>query len=181
MRHNLNLTICLAVAALLLPLPMAAETSPKVHPVSIGMVNSPKGLGISMDIGPSEFHSIAVTADLTEIISGKSSVPGFKLTYHYNMPFFTGKTDSGYRYSLYAGPGIAQGYVRGVDNRLGYMAGVSGAVGGRIGLQKRITIAIEFQGELALIFKNRHNSCMSLYTAGIRHCYYPFIRIQYSL
>jgi len=147
--------------------------------VSIGATNSFRGIGISADIGTYDFHSISLTADLTNIVNGKVSTPGLRMTYHYDMALRSGKTPAGYNYIIYAGPGIAQGYVRSLDKRKGYMAGLSGAAGAKVFLGRSISMSVEFQADAALIFKNKYIHHMSLYKAGIIHSYLPYLRIQY--
>lgn len=147
--------------------------------VSLGATNSFRGIGLCADIGTKDFHSIALVADLTDIVNGKASTPGIRISYHYDMCLRSGKTRAGYNYLVYAGPGIAQGYVRSLDNRKGYMAGVSGAAGVKLFMGRNISISTEFQADAALIFKNRYTKYMSLYKAGFRHSYIPYVRIQY--
>ena len=148
--------------------------------VSAGTVHSIQGVGFCAEFGRRDFHSFALTADLLDILNGNASTPGLKFTYHYNMQFLSKQTRSGYSYCIYAGPGLAQGYVRSLDGHLGYMSGISGDVGGRVLLGRSVALSIEFQGDIALIFKNRYISNMSLYTSGLRHSYIPYLRIQYS-
>lgn len=147
--------------------------------ISFGTVNSFRGIGFCTDIGTEDFHAVSIISDLTEILNGRSSMPGLRLTYHYDMTVCSGETKSGYPYIIYAGPGIAQGYVKTLDNRRGYMAGLSGAAGGKVLLARNISVSAEFQADAALIFKNRHTQYMSFYETGLRHCYIPYIRIQY--
>ena len=172
--------ISLASALLMLPCALSASPVPEGDCVrAAGTIHSVQGVGLCADFGSGEFHSIAFTADLIDILNGRASTPGLKCTYHYNMPFLCRETRSGYTYCIYAGPGIAQGYVRNLDGHPGYMAGISGDIGGRIMLGHNIMLSLEFQGDLALLFKNRNISNMSLYTNGLRHSYYPYLRIQY--
>lgn len=149
--------------------------------VSIGATNSFRGIGICADIctATSDFHSVSVTADLTNIVNGKVSTPGMRITYHYDMKLAGGTTPAGYGYMIYAGPGIAQGYLRSLDSRKGYMAGLSGAAGGKVYLGRSISISAECQADAALIFKNKYIHHMSLYKEGIIHSFIPYIRIQY--
>lgn len=149
------------------------------HQVSFGTSNSFRGIGLCVDIGTYDFHSLSVTADLTNIINGQVSTPGMRITYHYNMAIRSGKTPAGYHYLLYAGPGIAQGYVRSLDKRKGYMAGLSGAAGAKVFLGRSISLSTEFQLDAALIFKNKYIHHMSLYKEGMIHSFLPYVRIQY--
>lgn len=174
------LMLCPATVRAYSPLPDGPVSAQlRNHTVSLGIINSFKGVGLCMEVGSHDFHSVCVSADLVDIINGKASTPGFKTTYHYNLSIKEGKTRNGYPYTVYAGPGATFGYVRSLDNRLGFMTGVSGAAGARISVMHNISIALEFQGDAALIFKNRFNQNMSLYTAGFRYIYIPYVRISY--
>ena len=147
--------------------------------ISLGTIHSFRGIGFCTQIGSGDFHSVAVVAYLTDIINGKASTPGVRITYHYDMTIHDGTTRQGYPYRIYAGPGIAQGYVRSLDSRKGYMAGLSGAAGVLAELGRNVSLSAEFQADAALIFKNRYTQYMSLYKAGFKHSYIPYIRIQY--
>lgn len=147
--------------------------------ISLGTIHSFRGIGFCTQIGAGDFHSVAVAADLTDIINGKASTPGVRISYHYDMTVHDGTTRQGYSFRIYAGPGIAQGYVRSLDNRKGYMAGLSGAAGATLDMGRNISLSAEFQADAALIFKNRYTQYMSLYEAGFKHSYIPYIRIQY--
>ena len=145
---------------------------------ALGTTHSLKGVGFCADFDhdPTCFSSVAVTADLIDILDGKSSTPGIKLTYHYNLVC---KSWADGKYSLYAGPGLMTGYVRDLNNHFGLAGGISGDAGLRVRCQKRFFVAVELQADLALQFKNRYRPDMSVFTAGYRHSYYPHVRIEY--
>ena len=145
---------------------------------ALGSTHSARGVGICADL-PGEtgaFSSLALTADLIDILNGTASTPGIKATYHYNL---IGKEWKDGKYQLYAGPGLTAGRVRDTSNHFGLMAGLSGDAGFRVRCLHSMLVSIEFQADFALQFKNRFNPDMSLYSAGYRHSYLPYIRIQY--
>ena len=147
---------------------------------SAGLVSSPKGVGLCMDLwyDGETFTSLSFTSDLIDILNGESSTPGGKSTIHYNFIFDRFKDG---RIDLYAGPGLAAGYVRNTtDNKYGIMAGVSCDAGLRIKCLHSIVLSFELQADFALIFKNRRNPDMALYKAGFLNSYYPHVRIQYA-
>lgn len=147
-------------------------------PFAAGMTHSLKGVGFCADFvhDDASFSAVALTADLIDILDGTSSTPGLKLTYHYNLVC---KTWENGKYTFYAGPGVMTGYVRDLQNHFGLAGGISGDVGLRVRCRKNFLVAVEFQGDLALQFKNRYRPDMSVFTAGYRHSYYPHVRIEY--
>ena len=146
--------------------------------VAVGTTHSLKGVGVCADFDhdASCFRSVALTADLIDILDGKSSTPGLKLTYHYNLVFQSWAEG---KYALYAGPGLMTGYVRDLNNHFGLAGGISGDAGFRVRCRNRFLVALEFQADLALQFKNRYRPDMSVFSAGYRHSYYPHVRIEY--
>ena len=143
-----------------------------------GTTHSLKGVGFCADIDhvDNSFSSLALTADLIDILDGTSSTPGLKLTYHYN---FVCKRWADGKYELYAGPGVMTGYVRDLQNHFGLAGGISADTGLRVRCRKHILVAVELQADLALQFKNRYRPDMSVFRAGYRHSYYPHVRIEY--
>lgn len=155
--------------------PFRPDTEGKL---SVGTIHSIKGVGLCADIqhGEEAFSSMALTADLIDIVDGRSSTPGQKFTYHYNV--LLSSPDDG-ALLFYAGPGVTAGHVRNIDNNFGYMAGMSVDGGARLECMSSIVLSLELQVDFGLIFKNRNIPDMSLYKAGFRHSYYPHLRIQY--
>lgn len=152
--------------------------SDRVKDFALGSIHSPKGVGLCADLDHESgaFDSFSLTADLIDILDGKSSTPGVKATYHHNLVL---KDWAEGKYELYAGPGIALGRVRDMHNHFGMMAGLSGDAGLRVHCFHSIMVSLEWQVDFALQFKNRFNPDMSLYSAGFRHSYYPHLRLQY--
>lgn len=156
----------------------AASRRGEGREVSVGGIQSIRGAGFCADFfhGPDAFSSLALTADLVEILEGNASSPGLKATYHHNLIL---KRWGGDKYTLYAGPGLTAGHVRDLRNHLGWMAGLSGDAGLRVRCLHSITVSLEWQADFALQFKNRYKQDLSLYRAGIARSYHPYLRIQY--
>jgi len=70
--------------------------------------------------------------------------------------------------------------VRNTDNRFGLMGGISGNTGLRVSCLKSIVLAVEFQADFSLLFKNKYWPDMSLYRAGFTKSYLPHLRLEYS-
>jgi len=145
---------------------------------ALGSIHSPKGVGLcaSFRQDPGTFGTLDLTADLIDILDGTSSTPGIKFAYHYNLVL---KSWGGDKYVFYAGPGLTAGRVRDTHNHLGLMAGLSGAAGLSVRCLHSMLVSVEWQADFALQFKNRYHPDMSLYTAGFRLPYLPYVRIQY--
>ncbi len=150
----------------------------RVKDFALGSIHSPKGVGVCADLDHESgaFASFSLTADLIDILDGRSSTPGIKATYHHNAVL---KDWADGKYELYMGPGLTAGRVRDMHNHFGLMAGLSGDAGLRVHCNHSILVSIEWQVDFALQFKNRFNPNMSLYSAGFQHSYYPHLRIQY--
>lgn len=146
---------------------------------SLGTTHSLKGVGICADWGhdPNAFSAFAFTADLIDILTGISSTPGLKFTYHYNSVL--SNMEDG-KYVVYAGPGLTGGHVRNTDNHSGFMGGISFDAGLRVRCLRSVVVSVELQADLSLIFKNKFNPAMSLYKAGFEQSYFPHVRIQYE-
>lgn len=177
-KPELSFRLMALAVLLLLPQGLFGAAPEKGCSFALGAIQSPKGVGICADFyrDASSFRSLALTADLIDILDGSASTPGVKLTYYLNMVL---KDWSEGKYACYAGPGLMAGYVRDLNNHLGFAGGVSGDIGFRAHCLKGITLSLEFQVDFALQFKNRYTD-MSLYRAGYSHSYFPLLRIQYS-
>lgn len=170
-------SLCWMILALCLALPASLSASGRNGGFAMGGIQSPKGVGFSAEFmhDAESFSAFSLTADLLDIISGVSSSPGIKLTYHYNL---IGKTWDDGKYSLYAGPGLTTGYVRNLGNHSGFMGGLSCDAGLRVRFMRSILLSLEFQADLALHSKRLPD--LALYKAGFIHSYYPHLRIQYA-
>ena len=165
------------ILALCLALPASLSASGRNGGFAMGGIQSPKGVGFCAEFAhdTESFGAFSLTADLLDIISGVSSSPGVKLTYHYNL---IGKTWNDGKFTLYAGPGLAAGYVRNLGNHFGFMGGLSGDAGLRVRCLHSILLSLEFQADFGLHCKKLPD--LSLYRAGYMHSYYPHLRIQYA-
>jgi len=155
----------------------ATERNPR-RDFALGSIHSPKGVGAcsSFKHESGAFGTLDLTADLIDILDGTSSTPGIKAAYHYNLVL---KSWAEGKYELYAGPGLTAGWVRDTHNHVGLMGGLSGDAGLRVHCLHSMLISVEWQVDFALQFKNRYNPDMSLYAAGFRLPYIPYVRIQY--
>ena len=159
------------------------SASGKGRGFSIGGTAAFQGIGFSAEIpdrSGAAFHSMTLTDDMIFVLVGEASFPGIKGTWHYNIPFKSGVSRYGHRYDFYAGPGITAGYVRNRDNRRGLMSGVTVDAGFRILLDKSTVISLEFQADMALIFKNKDNPNLSLYESGYAFSYLPHLKIMHK-
>ena len=177
-RPNLTPLFQALLVILLLAQGSAAASSRNGREWALGGTQSPKGVGVCMDFVHERgaFHSLDLTADLIDILDGRASTPGVKLCFRHNIVF---KDWEDGRYACYAGPGLMAGYVRDMNNHFGFAGGLSADLGFRFHCARGLTLAVEWQADFALQFKNRYRPNMSLYEAGYRHSYYPHVRILY--
>lgn len=151
---------------------------------SAGIFQSPKGIGVSADLFSSteHFDTFTLTMDLQCILSGKSSTPGIKLTYNYNKPIKEIKSGNGEPVIFYAGPGIACGYLRDTNSRIGLMCGISADAGCMVFYESRLSLCVEFSVELGFHLREDSRvgvSDFKFYEAGLTRAYLPQIKIQY--
>lgn len=86
-------------------------------------------------VGDSVFVDVNAGLDFSELLDGKASAPGCKARLSYNFLFFRKQYGSG-SLSLYAGPGIALGYVRN-KGEFGPMLGICGRFGFEFNFESR--------------------------------------------
>ncbi len=177
-KPGLLLRLWALTVVLLLPQELLAVSPAGRRSFALGGIQSPRGAGLSAEFvrDASSFRSLALTADLIDILDGQASTPGIKLTYHFNLVM---KDWCEGKYAFYAGPGLMAGYVRDLDHHLGFAGGVSGDAGFRALCLKGISVSVEWQADFALQFKNRYRPDISLYGAGYTRSYLPYVRIQY--
>ena len=179
-KPDLPLRLWALLAVLLLPQGLSAASPGKGGgTVSLGVTQSLRGAGLSVDFvrDATTVRSLALTADLIDILDGLASTPGLRLTYHHNIVLKD--WDEG-KYAVYAGPGLMAGYVRDLSHHLGFAGGMSGDVGLRVHCLKGFSVSVEWQADFALQFKDRYRQDISLYSAGYSQSYLPYVRIQLS-
>ena len=177
----LGLALCLTFF-----LPSASLKAQTTEPLtaSAGTWHSPKGFGATADIYyvNDHFSSFSLSVDLEGILSGKSSTPGTKFRYNYNLPLKMLKTGHGDHVLIYAGPGAALGYVRDTNSRIGLMGGLAADIGCIVFLASKVSLSLEFGGELAFHLRedNRYGvKDFKFYEAGVARIYLPQLRLQY--
>ena len=158
-----------AVAALCLAVllagagPMYADSP--THSASYGTFYSPVTAGISFTgkVEHKGFHSLQAALQLTDILDGKTSSPGYCLSYHRNFVIGASELRTGYPLRLYCGPGVKAGYVREKGGRRGTMLGVSAAFGGRVYMLDGFCLTLEWQLSPAFLIHRDSGSEMSSY------------------
>ena len=147
---------------------------------SIGGVFSPKAVGFNaLFLRPNKhFSSFDLTVDMSGLTEGDSVKPGIKAAFHHDIPLFE-RDCNGFPLCIYAGPGVVAGYVHDkVSLKYGFMAGLSCNAGVRFGMWHHVTIAVEWQLDLAFILEGE--STVSIYKAGLTHSYWPFLNLSYE-
>lgn len=147
-----------------------------------GLVNSPDHLGITVRTPANDgiFNTFTLTAEMRNVLSGRETAPGVKFIFQHNRAIAGGMMGGQYPWMLYAGPGVTCGYVRDLSPVYGLMAGVCGNIGIRTGFMNNLSLAAEFQGDIAFIIRDISNPSMSMYRTGVYRCWIPVLRIAYA-
>ena len=100
-----------------------------------GILNSPKGFGISLGIQQSDrrvYNTVSLTADLDGILNGTENTPGVKFTWLHQNQLRGGVIREDVDYSFYLGGGFTTGWVRdhgAPDRNHGPILGLAAGVG----------------------------------------------------
>ena len=153
-----------------------------------GILNSPKGFGISMGIQQEDrrvYNTVSLTADLEGILDGSETRPGVKFTWLHQNQIRGGviREDIGYRF--YLGGGFTTGYVRdhGAPGRnMGPILGMAAGAGVLFLFQNNIDVALSFTGEFG--FQLREDETfgtldLSWYANGVYKAPVPQLTIYY--
>lgn len=147
-----------------------------------GLVNSPDHLGITVRTPANDgiFNTFTLTAEMKNVLSGRESAPGVKFIFQHNRAIAGGMMGGQYLWMLYAGPGVTCGYVRDLSPIYGFMTGVCGNIGICAGFMNNLSVAVEFQGDIAFIIRDMSNPSMSMYRTGVYRCWIPVLKIAYA-
>lgn len=163
------------------------------QPASVGVYNSLKGIGATLEIphGESEFTSIVAFTEIYGIPTGRCDSPGFKARYSHNFIFKTYEQEATI-FMLYAGPGVTAGYMRDfelgrrIDKTLtlthnpGLMAALCGSLGCRFSFESRIALDLSFTADLGIHARQNeelHNIDVRMYRNGLMQAFYPELSI----
>ena len=174
------------IAAVLIMFPVASSAQSRVE--RIGIVNSPKGFGISLGLKQNDrgiYNTLNLTADLEGILDATEDTPGIKLSYIHENILKSGtiREDVGYR--LYIGGGFSAGFVKDhgpADRNHGAMLGMSAGAGVIFLFPGRIDIAISLTGEFGLHLRtdeNYGNLDLAWYENGVIKAPIPQITLYY--
>lgn len=109
------------------------------------------GIGISLQkytLSRSAFHDITIAADLQDVLTGQSRLPGVRISYTMDYVLATASTDT-FTLRWFAGPGFTAGYVRDMKSGFGIMAGICGNAGAEFSFRVPVCISISFTPCLA--------------------------------
>ena len=159
----------------------------KLHHVEIGTMHSPKSLGFTVELPDYDYNAsdfFSLLADMHGLWDGTRPMPGIKMSYIRNVTLTEFRLDDCIEASLYSGPGIILGFVRDSDKPFGFMGGLTGDIGLRLFFPNRVVVYFEFGMDIGLfISRNQYISGldMTYYQSGLKNCFYPQLRIAYSL
>lgn len=128
------------------------------------------GIGLSIQKytrSLSSFHDISIAADLQDVLTGQSRIPGVRLSYTMDYVLGTARTDT-FTLRWFAGPGFTAGYVRDMRKGFGIMAGICGSAGAEFSFSVPVCISISFTPSLATHISYRSEiPNLDLYRSGI--------------
>lgn len=129
--------------------------------------------------GDSVFVDINAGVDFSELLGGKASVPGCKARISYNFLFFRRYYESG-SLLLYAGPGIAVGYVRNKGD-FGPMLGICGRFGLEFNFESRpVVFSIDMIPVLPIHMRSSgRESSLDFFRNGLLLSLSPVLGIRY--
>lgn len=153
-----------------------------------GILNSPKGFGVSLGIQQSDrrvYNTVSLTADMDGILNGIEDTPGVKFTWLHQNQLRGGVIREDIDYRFYLGGGFTTGWVRdhGAPNRNhGPILGMAAGAGVLFLFQNNIDIALSFTGEFG--FQLRKDETfgtldLSWYENGVLKALVPQITLYY--
>lgn len=180
------------ILTLFLTVPSAA-----IEPGSYaGIFNSPKGIGLCVDIpsnSTESFNSFSLVADIYGVPLGRALYPGVKGIWLHN--WVTGeRKNSFHTLVFYSGIGLSAGYLHdfereGTSESLRYLKndfGVSAAVAANTGFRcdfgRRLTLDLSVCTEIgAHVLKQDSQTVLRLYKNGLIQTLYPQLKILWRL
>jgi len=178
------LIILIVSTAIFFPLVASAESRVE----RAGIVNSPKGFGISMGIQQSDrqiYNTLNLVADLEGILDGSEDTPGIKFSYIHENILKAGTIRDDVGYKLFFGGGFSAGFVKdhgpSVRNH-GAMLGMAAAAGVIFIFPGSIDIALSFTGEFGLHLRTDEkygNLDLAWYENGVIKAPIPQITLYY--
>lgn len=142
------------------------------------------GIGINLQTYTSSrtsFHNISIDMDLQDVLTGRSRVPGIRMSYIMDYILATTRTDS-FTLRWFAGPGFTAGHVRDMGRGSGIMAGICGNAGAEFSFTVPVCISISFTPCLAThISYSSGTPGLDIYRSGLLlQAISPRIGIRYE-
>lgn len=147
-----------------------------------GIVSSPDHVGVSARTPDSDgmFNSFTLTLEMRGIYDGKEDTPGVKFSFLHNHAISGGRIRGLYPWMLYVGPGVSAAYVRDNGEELGLMGGVAADIGLCAKFLNSLSIAVEFQADVAFFISDLPDPSMTSYKSGLYRSWMPVLRISYD-
>ena len=154
----------------------------------VGILNSPKGFGISLGIQQEDrrlYNTVSLTADLDGILDGIESAPGIKFTWLHQNQIRRGIIRDDVNYAMYLGGGFTTGWVRdhGAPGRNhGAILGMAAGAGVVFLFPGHIDISLSFTGEFGLQLRKDETFGtldLSWYENGVLKALIPQVTIYY--
>ena len=173
---------------------------PSAAQESVGVFNSPKGIGATVRLQESNgiFHTATAFVDIYGVATSRCSNPG--LRFNVSRQYVLGRAQKGdVGLTFYAGPGATLGYVRDHDKGLGidfkslfsdnegFIAAISGDAGCRFDFGGFVALDLSLASDLGIhVRKNEHEKeyfapSVSIYNNGWMQWLYPQLTILFRL
>ena len=173
---------------------------PSAAQESLGVFNSPKGIGATVRLQEKDgiFHTATAFIDIYGVATSRCSNPG--LRFNVSRQYVIGRTQRGdVGMSFYAGPGATLGYVRdhdkgfGIDlvslfsDNEGFVAAISGDAGCRFDFGGMVSLDLSFASDLGVHIRKNEKEweyfapSVSIYNNGWMQWLYPQLTILFKL
>ncbi|MBO4606088.1 MAG: hypothetical protein J5667_06100 [Bacteroidales bacterium] len=178
---------CIVLLALCMLL-SCAEASAQRRIERAGVINSPKGFGLSVGIAQSDrriYNTVNLTADMEGILDGTETTPGIKFSWLHENILRRGVIRDDVSYCFFVSGGFTTGYVKdhGAANRNhGAILGLAAGTGVVFMFSERIDIALGFTGEFGMQLRKDETFGtldLSWYENGVIKAPIPQITLYY--
>ena len=163
---------------------MTARGQGRGGAVEAGGLFSTKGCGVAL-VFPRPDGTAAelrLLSDFAQVLRGHEYYPGAKLQYLYRLRVQERTVSDELSVRLTAGPGLTVGAVRDHGKGDGLLAALCGNITADFQFSKvPVTVSAGLSADLGahLVFKEWHESTMTLYRNGLRKVWQPEISIRY--
>lgn len=156
------------------------ESSAQVRAVGSSFCYAGTGLTYERIVSEEAFMELQIRVETFELFHFNAPVPGMSASATWNLYFSEFKSGNGNLVRLFAGPGVAVGYMPDMKAPLGTMFGLKGSVGAECRFDRNVAISINVSpilgAHLTMMGGMPH---MKLFINGLIYGLMPEIGIKY--